>query len=365
MKIELSKNALIAIIVVFVGLGAFTVYIDRKGENDSKEFVEEAKREAENQLANQNNSDGTSKKGSGLDKLRQGVEEEEAKKKAEAQKPQEEETDPYEELNELIGLGSVKKEVMELANFVNVQNERRKQGMKTPKMSYHLVFTGNPGTGKTTVARIIARIYKDLGILKKGHLVETDRAGLVGSYVGQTAPKTNHICDSALGGVLFIDEAYSLTPEHGDSYGEEAVSTLLKRMEDDRENLVVIVAGYNKEMKRFIESNPGLQSRFTRYIDFPDYSASELVGIYKMYMKKNTYELTADGEQKLIEKLNYAVAHKDRNFGNARYVRNIFEKSAQFQANRIAQVSSPTTQQLKEITGDDIEKAFASVKTSM
>ena len=267
--------------------------------------------------------------------------------------------DPYKELDELIGLGNVKNEVRTLANFVKVQKQREAQGLKTPKMSYHLVFTGSPGTGKTTVARIVARIYKDLGVLKKGHTVETDRSGLVANYVGQTATKTNAVVDSALNGVLFIDEAYALVPENSSQdYGLEAISTLLKRMEDDRDKLVVIIAGYTNEMKRFIDANPGLQSRFNRYIDFPDYSSGELTEIFKMYLRKNQYNITPAAEEILKEKLDYAVAHKDRNFGNARYVRNMFEKAIQQQANRLSGVSNATKSQLTELTEEDIQKAF-------
>jgi ATPases of the AAA+ class len=268
-------------------------------------------------------------------------------------------TDPYQELDDLIGLDNVKQEVKSLANFVRLQKQRQEKGLKTPKLSYHLVFTGSPGTGKTTVARIVARIYKDLGILKKGHTVETDRSGLVANYVGQTATKTNAIVDSALNGVLFIDEAYALVPENSSQdYGQEAISTLLKRMEDDRDKLVVIIAGYTNEMKRFIDSNPGLQSRFNRYINFPDYSAGELVKIFHMYMKKNQYTISDEADQMLKEKLDYAVEHKDRNFGNARYVRNIFEKSIQAQANRLEGKTGLSDRQLTEITLADIEKAF-------
>ena len=272
-------------------------------------------------------------------------------------------TDPYQELEDLIGLESVKQEVKSLANFVKLQKQRQQKGLKTPKLSYHLVFTGSPGTGKTTVARIVARIYKDLGILKKGHTVETDRSGLVAEYVGQTATKTNEIVDSALNGVLFIDEAYALVPEgSGQDYGQEAISTLLKRMEDDRDKLVVIIAGYTNEMKRFIDSNPGLQSRFNRYINFPDYSAQELVKIFHMYMKKNQYTISDEADTLLKEKLDYAVEHKDRNFGNARYVRNVFEKAIQMQANRLEGKSNLSDRQLTEITASDIERSFASVK---
>lgn len=270
------------------------------------------------------------------------------------------EGDPYKELDELIGLDAVKSEVKSLANFVKVQRMRQEKGMKTPKMSYHLVFTGSPGTGKTTVARIVARIYKDLGILKSGHTVETDRSGLVAEYMGQTAIKTNHVVDSALNGVLFIDEAYALVPEsgRGSDYGQEAISTLLKRMEDDRDRLVVIIAGYSNEMKRFIDSNPGLQSRFNRYINFPDYTADELVRIFYMYMKKNEYTIAADADKLLREKIAHAVATKDRNFGNARYVRNVFEKSIQCQANRLAGGKGLSERQLSELTRADLEKAF-------
>ena len=272
------------------------------------------------------------------------------------------EGDPYQELDELIGLGSVKQEVRSLANFVKLQKQREAQGLKTAKVSYHLVFYGSPGTGKTTVARIVGRIYKDLGVLKKGHTVETDRAGLCGEYVGKTGPKTDTVISKALDGVLFIDEAYSLVPEGGagNDYGQEAISTILKRMEDYRDRLVVIVAGYKDEMQRFIDSNPGLQSRFNRYIDFPDYSGTELVDIFKMYMKKNQYTLAPDAEEYLKEQFEYVVAHKDRNFGNARYARNVFEKSIQAQANRLAGEKNLSEDRLTELTIDDLKGGFAS-----
>ena len=267
------------------------------------------------------------------------------------------ENNPYEELDELIGLTSVKEEVHSLANFVKVQKQRKDQGLKVPKLSYHLVFTGSPGTGKTTVARIVARIYKDLGILKKGHLVETDRSGLIGQYVGQTAPRVNEVCDSALDGVLFIDEAYALVQGHED-YGAEAVATLLKRMEDDRDRLVVIVAGYTDEMKTFINSNPGLQSRFNRYITFPDYTPEELYDIFLMYLRKNEYNISAEAADYLKKRLEDVVEHKDRNFGNARYVRNTFEKAIQQQANRLSGEKNPTAEDLTLIKLEDIKKVL-------
>jgi type VII secretion ATPase EccA len=272
------------------------------------------------------------------------------------------EGDPYKELDELIGLNSVKKEVRSLANFVKLQKQREAQGLKTAKVSYHLVFYGSPGTGKTTVARIVGRIYKDLGVLKKGHTVETDRAGLVGEYVGKTGPKTDTVIMKALDGVLFIDEAYSLVPEDGggSDYGQEAISTILKRMEDYRDRLVVIVAGYKDEMQRFIDSNPGLQSRFNRYIDFPDYTGQELTEIFKMYMKKNQYTLNDSTEAYLRTRFDIIVEKKDRNFGNARFARNVFEKSIQAQANRLAGQTNLSKDQLTEIVISDLREGFAS-----
>ena len=272
------------------------------------------------------------------------------------------EGDPYKELDELIGLNSVKKEVRSLANFVKLQKQREAQGLKTAKVSYHLVFYGSPGTGKTTVARIVGRIYKDLGVLKKGHTVETDRAGLVGEYVGKTGPKTDTVIMKALDGVLFIDEAYSLVPEDGggSDYGQEAISTILKRMEDYRDRLVVIVAGYKDEMQRFIDSNPGLQSRFNRYIDFPDYTGQELTEIFKMYMKKNQYTLNDSTEAYLRTRFDIIVEKKDRNFGNARFARNVFEKSIQAQANRLAGQTNLSKDELTEIVISDLREGFAS-----
>jgi SpoVK/Ycf46/Vps4 family AAA+-type ATPase len=256
----------------------------------------------------------------------------------------------------------VKKEVRSLANFVKLQKQREAQGLKTAKVSYHLVFYGSPGTGKTTVARIVGRIYKDLGVLKKGHTVETDRAGLVAKYMGQTAQQTDTVVQKALDGVLFIDEAYSLVPEggNGQDYGQEAIATILKRMEDYRDRLVVIIAGYKNEMQRFIDSNPGLQSRFNRYIDFPDYSPQELTDIFKMYMKKNQYTMDGDAEAYLKTRLEIVVEKKDRNFGNARYARNVFEKSIQAQANRLAGRTGLTKEELSELTMDDLKEGFAS-----
>ena len=254
-----------------------------------------------------------------------------------------------EELQKLIGLQSVKKEVETLSNFVKIQQSRAEKGLKATSVSYHCVFTGNPGTGKTTVARIVANIYKELGVLKKGHLVETDRSGLVAEYVGQTAVKTNKVIDRALDGVLFIDEAYSLVSGGQNDFGIEAISTLLKRMEDDRDRLVVILAGYSNEMQTFINANPGLQSRFNRYIEFPDYSADELVQIFEFNLTKNEYTITDDAKAALTAYLNKVVATKDERFGNARFVRNLFEKTIERQANRLAQEKQLTAEMLTTI----------------
>ena len=259
------------------------------------------------------------------------------------------------QLEKLIGLASVKKDVKTLANFVKIQKQREEKGLKASSASYHCVFTGNPGTGKTTVARIVASIYKELGVLKEGHLIETDRSGLVAEYVGQTAVKTNKIIDSALDGVLFIDEAYTLAEGGSSDYGSEAIATLLKRMEDDRDRLVVIIAGYTKNMKQFIDSNPGLQSRFTRYIEFPDYSAEDLMRIFELCMSKYDYHFGEGTKNALQQYLNNAVAHKDENFGNGRFVRNVFEKVLQNQADRLASIGDLSAEQLSSIEMEDLE----------
>lgn len=262
-------------------------------------------------------------------------------------------TDNLAELNSLIGLERVKKDVDSLRNLIKIQTMRKKQGLPNTSVSYHCVFSGNPGTGKTTVARILAGIYKELGILKKGHLVEVDRSKLVGEYVGQTAPKTNKVIDEALDGVLFIDEAYTLVGE-GSDYGAEAIATLLKRMEDDRDRLVVILAGYTDEIKEFIDSNPGLQSRFNRYIQFDDYTTEELMEIFKRSLKKSKYKIKRDAYEALKNTVDAAVAAKDKNFGNARYVRNLFEKVVQNQANRLARMASINNEELSIITLEDV-----------
>lgn len=276
----------------------------------------------------------------------------------EAEEDEEDEEDEYanpiEKLKELIGLEPVKSDVKSLKNLLYMQKLRASKGLKTAKVSYHCVFMGNPGTGKTTVARILARIYRDLGILKKGHLVETDRSGLVADYVGQTATKTNAIIDKALDGVLFIDEAYALAQGGSQDYGREAISTLLKRMEDDRKRLVVILAGYSKEMEEFISSNSGLQSRFSRYILFPDYEVNELCDIFRLFLKQNDYIITDDAMKKVMEVITDAFNNKDYKFGNARYVRNLFESIITHQANRLADQKQISKKDLTKIIELDI-----------
>ena len=259
-----------------------------------------------------------------------------------------------EQLDELIGLEGVKAEIHKLHNYVKIQRKREACGMQSVPLAVHCVFTGNPGTGKTTVARILAEIFKDLGLLTKGHLVETDRSGLVAEYVGQTAVKTNKIIDSALDGVLFIDEAYTLASGGSNDYGHEAVATLLKRMEDNRDRLIVVIAGYKDEMQKFIDMNPGLQSRFTRYINFEDYNALALARIFRLNAKRYGYTLSPDADRRLNTVLTDMVLHKDEHFGNAREVRNLFEQTLQHQADRLIGIENVSEHDLATIEAEDI-----------
>jgi hypothetical protein len=260
------------------------------------------------------------------------------------------------ELDGLIGLERIKQEVRTLTNFLKVKKRREEAGLPDTDLSLHMVFTGNPGTGKTTVARILGRIFGAMGVLEKGHLVETDRSGLVAEYMGQTGPKTQAKINEALDGILFIDEAYSLVAEEGpDVYGDEAIQTLLKRAEDDRGRLVVILAGYPCEMDAMLKSNPGLSSRFNRVLHFDDYSPVELARIFACLCDKNHYKLSSGTRPKLMLGLTQLHKRRDQHFGNGRAVRNLFEQAIRRMANRIADIRDLTHDELVRLDAADIE----------
>jgi len=258
------------------------------------------------------------------------------------------------ELDALVGLERVKADVRQLINFLKVQRLREEQGLKSLPASRHLVFYGNPGTGKTTVARLVSQIYRTLGVLRRGHLVETDRAGLVAGYVGQTAMKVRDVTRKALGGVLFIDEAYTLASGGANDFGQEAVETLLKMMEDHRDDLVVIVAGYTGKMRDFLDSNPGLRSRFNKHVHFDDYGVEQLVHIFKSFCKKADFRLAEGAEAQLASVFNVLTAARDETFGNARAARNLFESTLSKQANRLVSLPKVDREILSTIEPSDI-----------
>ena len=256
------------------------------------------------------------------------------------------------ELDELVGLQSVKTDVRRLTSLLRIQKVREEREMPTLETSHHLVFTGNPGTGKTTVARLLSQIMRTLGLVSKGHLVETDRSHLVAGYVGQTATTTREVVESALGGTLLIDEAYALARGGDNDFGREAIDTLVKFMEDHRDDLAVIAAGYPEEMTTLIDANPGLKSRFTRTISFPDYTTDELVQIFERMSKDTEYHLDESGHTALRSLID--AEPRTRGFGNARFVRNVFEEAVGRQAERLASVETPTEEELTTLTAADI-----------
>ena len=290
----------------------------------------------------------------GLQTQSAGKEEKTVQTKAEEQpKPSLEEL--MEQLDSLVGLDEVKKDVKSLVNLMKVRKLRQENGLPVPPMSLHMVFMGNPGTGKTTVARLISGLYAAIGVLSKGQLVEVDRSGLVAGYVGQTALKTQEVIKSALGGVLFIDEAYSLSSGGENDFGRETIETILKAMEDHRDDLIVIVAGYSGPMGDFLSSNPGLESRFNKYFHFPDYTGEQLMAIFSAQCEKNGYKLTEESEKAARELFDRLYAERNENFGNGRDVRNRFEDMIVRQSNRVAAMENPGKDDLMAVLPEDLE----------
>lgn len=292
----------------------------------------------------------------------------EKSKAGDAEKPDAEEKKPdfdelMAQLDSLVGLDDVKKDIKNLMNLVKVRRLRKENGLPIPPMSLHMVFMGNPGTGKTTVARIISGLYAAIGVLEKGQLIEVDRSGLVAGYVGQTALKTQEVIKSALGGVLFIDEAYSLASGGENDFGREAIETILKAMEDHRDELIVVVAGYDGPMEKFINSNPGLQSRFNKHFYFPDYNGEQLLYIFKGQCKKNGYALTEEAEAEAKAMFEELYENRGENFGNGRDVRNVFEDTVVRQSNRVAALDAPTKDDLMQFLPEDLRDADETCET--
>ncbi len=281
---------------------------------------------------------------------------EEAEAEAKAAEKEETIEEVMEKINALVGMNKIKEEIATFVNLIKVQKARQERNLPLTPLSLHCVFYGPPGTGKTTIARLLGKVYRAIGMLKKGQLIETDRAGLVAGYVGQTAIKVDEVVQKALDGVLFIDEAYSLAPDRpgGQDFGQEVIDTVLKRMEDHRDRLVVIVAGYTDEMKRFIESNPGLKSRFSRYFYFDHYTPDEMIAIFDIFCKNAAYTVDDDARASMKALLEHFYALRDRSFGNGRLVRNLFEKIVERQANRIASITPLTEELLCTIREADI-----------
>ena len=277
--------------------------------------------------------------------------------------PKESMDDLMKELNGYIGLTTVKEQVDQLVHWIEIAKLRKEHGLPQSDLSLHMVFSGNPGTGKTTVARIISGLYAAIGVLEKGQLIEVDRSGLVAGYVGQTALKTQEVIKSALGGVLFIDEAYSLASGGENDFGREAIETILKAMEDHRDELIVVVAGYDGPMEKFINSNPGLQSRFNKYFYFHDYNGEQLLYIFKGQCKKNGYALTEEAEAEAKAMFEELYENRGENFGNGRDVRNVFEDTVVRQSNRVAALDAPTKDDLMQFLPEDLRDADETCET--
>ena len=260
----------------------------------------------------------------------------------------------FSELESLIGLAKVKQEIRDIYSYVKNQENRKDNKLKTQSITHHMVFYGPPGTGKTTVARIVAKMFKELGILKKGHFIEADRSQLVGEYLGQTAPKVNQIVDKALDGILFIDEAYSLFSKQEDIFAKEAVNTLIKRIEDDRDRLIVIMAGYKEQMDIFIESNPGFKSRFNNHIYFENYNAFELLEIFENLCSENDYIISPLVEDAVLKIIENELTKNEKAFDNGRYIRNLFETITKKQSRRLGSISSPSKDELQSIEIEDL-----------
>lgn len=324
----------------------------REAEKAHRE--EEKKRREEERLAAQREQELAREQFQLVKKRIQEREEAEARRIAEEREAQLQKL--VDEMDGLVGLQGVKEEIQSLINLIRIRKLRESMSMPTMEMSYHMVFTGSPGTGKTTVARIVSKIYKELGILSEGTVIETDRSGLVAGYVGQTAIKVHELVEQAIGGVLFIDEAYSLVnPDVPNDFGMEAVDTLVKLMEDHRDNLVIIVAGYTQEMKTFLKSNTGLVSRFNKFIDFPDYSTEELLDILDVMAGNAGLSLEKEARKAVGVYLRKLDAEQKKEFGNARGIRNLFEKIVMHQANRLIQLDSPSKEELMTICREDVK----------
>ena len=330
----------------------------RQAENAAKELLDETKPVANAQHSEQRTK-ASAEKGEPEDNGQQETPHDTASTDADAAEKELTLDELLQKLDSLIGLGSIKQNVRSIINYVKIRSLREEKELPNPPLSLHMVFKGNPGTGKTTVARILSELYRAIGVLSKGHLVEVDRSGLVAGFVGQTAIKTAETVKSALGGILFIDEAYSLAPDagSGNDFGREAIETLLKLMEDHRDDLIVIVAGYSGHMDRFIASNPGLESRFNRYFMFEDYDSGELYDIFFSMCEKSEYVLTEDAVEFARDYFRDIYDMREENFGNARHVRNFFENIVAVHSDRVSALSDHSRDDLTNVILEDLKKA--------